>query len=175
MLYGRKGGWGWEGVGKLQTCPQLFENYWPPFGQKSKNVPNCGVVAICMQDYCNSYYTEEVWSCRLWSFLPFLKILKIYPFMIKKPKPRFFSFGVSAITLLLINLLINVTFFWNRLLNVHLLTYQTVPSSIFDFCLYGPQKSQKVENHYIFYIYIIISKICKKKSGGNNFTVTSVR
>ena len=28
-----------------------------------------------MQDYCFSY-TEKVWSCRVWSFFPFLKILK---------------------------------------------------------------------------------------------------
>ena len=117
---------------------------------KKQNLPNCGVVAIFMRDCCNSY-TEEVWSWRVWSFFPLFIILKIDPFMIKKPKPRFFSFGVSAITLLLINLLINGTYFWNRLLNAHLLTYQTVPSSISDFCLLGPQKVKKVENHYIFF------------------------
>ena len=47
------------------------------------------------------------------------------------------SFGVSAITLLLIILLINVAYFWNRLYNAHLSTYQTVPSSIFDILFFG--------------------------------------
>ena len=50
-------------------------------------------------------------SCRVWSFFPFLKILKIVPFMIKKTNPLFFSFGVSAITPLLIILLTNVAYF----------------------------------------------------------------
>ena len=124
------------------------------------------MVALFMRDYCNSY-TEKVWSCWVWSFFPFLKILKTDPFMIKKQDPVlklillwsknktpfFLSSGVSAITLLLINLLINVTYFWNRLLDAHLLTYQTIPSSIFHFLSFGPQKSKKktVENHYIFY------------------------
>ena len=61
----------------------------PFLGKKSKNVPNCGVVALFVWDYCNSY-TEKVW--RVWSFFPFLKKLGIDPFMIKKPKPRFFEF-----------------------------------------------------------------------------------
>ena len=83
----------------------------------------------------------------------------------KNQNPVFLSFGVSAITLLLINLFINVTYFWNRLLNAHLLTYQTVPSSIFDFL---------VENHYIFYIYIKLAYLqvkFVKKLGGNNFSL----
>ena len=84
--------------------------------------------------------------------------------------PVFLSFGVSAITLLLINLLINVTYFWNRLLNAHFLTYQTVPLSIFEFLSLGTPKSQKSRKSlyflYLHKINIYISKICKKKVRG---------
>ena len=64
------------------------------------------------------------------SFL-FLKILKIYTFMTRKPK-LFFCFGFWAIILLLIILCINVAYFWNPLFNALLLTYHTVPSGIFS-------------------------------------------
>ena len=59
-----------------------------------------------------------------WEFFSVLKNIENWPFyhMIKIPKPRFSSFGVSTITLLLIILLINVAYFWNRLFIAHLST-----------------------------------------------------
>ena len=77
-----------------------------------------------------SSYTK-VLICRIWSFFPFLKILKIDSFMIKN---QFRDFGI---TLLLITLLINVAYFWNRHFNAHLLTYQTVTKSIFAFVFFS--------------------------------------
>ena len=71
----------------------FLENLRPIFGQKSKNVPKCGVVALFMQDYFN-LYTKNFWDCKVLSFCPFLKILKV--------------------------LWINVAYFLNRLFNAHL-------------------------------------------------------
>ena len=57
----------------------------------------------------------------------------------------------------------------SRLLNSHLLAYQTVPSSIFNFLSLGTPKSKKSRKSlYFLYllkinIYSYISKICKKK------------
>jgi len=65
---------------------------------------------------------------------PVLKIMKIATFMTRKPKTRFLSFGLWAIILVLIVLFINVAYFFNCLFNALLLTYQAVPSSIYDFC-----------------------------------------
>ena len=63
----------------------------PFFGKKIKNVPKCGVVALFMRDFFN-LYIKKVWSCRVWSFFPFLKILKNDPFMKKKTKTSLFEF-----------------------------------------------------------------------------------
>ena len=152
-----------ESLGQMNLCGRpFFENERPHLGQKSKNVPNCGVVALFRRVYCNAY-TEEVWNCRGWRFFRFWKYWKLNLLWSKKQNPVFLSFGVSSITLLLINLLINVTYFWNRLLNSHLLTYRTVPSSILDFCLLGTQKvKKKVENLYIFYIYLKLTYLYVK-------------
>ena len=84
--------------------------------------------------YCVAY-TRKVKNCRVGSFFPFLKILKIYTFMIRKPKPRFLSFGFWAIIIFLI-----------ILFNALLLTCQAVPSSIFDFLSFLDPKKSKVKN-----------------------------
>ena len=55
--------------------------------------------------------------------------------MIRKPKPRFLSFGFWAIIIFLI-----------ILFNALLLTCQAVPSSIFDFLSFLDPKKSKVKN-----------------------------
>ena len=125
-----------ESLGQMTISGQLFlflfRKLKTPFlvKKKSTNLLKCGVVALFMRDYCNSY-TKKVWSCRVWSFFPVLRYCKLT--LSKNQNHVFLSFGVSATTPLLIILLINVAYFLNRLFNAHLSTYQTVPSSIFDF------------------------------------------
>ena len=58
----------------------------PIFGQKNSSQPRGGLVALLVFDYCAAY-KRKVQNC---SFFPFLKILKIYTFMTRKPKPLLF-------------------------------------------------------------------------------------
>ena len=108
-------------------------------GKKSKTYRN----AAEWHFLCETFVTNIQKRYEAVEYGAFLIILKIDLFMIKKTKPRFFEFGFSAITLLLIILLIHVAYFLNRLFNAHLSTYQTAPSSIFDFLSFGTAKNMQ--------------------------------
>ena len=128
----------------MNLCGQLF--FWilkikdPFWGKKAKTYR---IVAL-KHFLCETILThiQKRYEAVDLEYGAFLKILKIYPFVIKKLKPRFFSFGVSAITLFIINLLINVTYFCNRLLDARIY-WRIKQSHQAFFCLLNPKKSKK--------------------------------
>ena len=76
--------------------------------------------------------------------------INIGPFIIKKPKNGFLSFGVSALTLTFNNSVDQCYIF-----DVFS-TYQTVPSSIFDLS-FGSQKKYKKKRSKITMFSILVS------------------
>ena len=101
------------------------------------------------------YTCKDAIQCRPWASPP-------HPY--QKTKTSFWSFGVMAITLLLINLLIDVTYFFDScLLNAHLLRCQMSHQAFLIVCLLGPQKSQKSRKSLYFLYSFHLTDKCNRK------------